>query len=388
MKNKRALAFGSFFCCSVFLFAQTQSFQWWDYRSAAWLNGRVGVGFQFSNQNRQLYFFTETDICVSCMVNHFTRPPQNLHEQIRYNQYRGNLHLKLQTSKDFKLYNTLFSRKNADIQFKNLSWTYWTGVAASVDLGLYRPGKLADLETGALTDAFRRRSRLRIRYDVISRYHSYYYRKLSNTVGNITLTVAALDDRWGLNMNWGNDAFIFGQLRGFLVSHDHGESNSAYISGYWRPLEHKSRNANETYTYHPESLQKLELGASLRMITDRRTHKRSSSNQARVGAYDVLGLVNSFHGYYGIKMKAETGFYSLNALIGKDDMKWGRDMQRFAHQGYRHLPAKFARRIFAQFVKGTDSPLFPWESQPFYYNKPRFYYEFNTELMYPYARWY
>jgi hypothetical protein len=387
MKNSRLFALFTFYFHLSVLQAQT-AFPWWDYRSTAWLSGRFGIGYQFGNQNRHLYFFTETDLCASCMAVHFTNRPANLHEQLRFNQYRGNLHLKLQTSKDFKLYDTRFYRGAGDIRFKNRSWTYYTGVGASVDLGLYRPGKLADLEAGTLNDNFRRRVRLRIRHDIVSRYYSYYYRKLSNTVGYFNLNVSALDDRWGVNLNWGNDAFIFGKLRNFVVKHDHGETNSASITGYWRPLEKKSRSSETVYTYLPESLQKLELGVSLRMITDRNIHKHSSSNQARVGMYDILGLENSFHGYYGIVARAETGFYNLRCLIGKDDLKWGRDMQRFAHQGYRHLPFKWARRIWGNFIKGTDTPLFPWESQPFYYHKPRFYYELNADLTYPYARWF
>lgn len=391
MKNYLTLSLLAILSFPFFGLAQqydARQFQWWDYRSAAWLNGRIGVGYQLGNHNRHLYFFTETDVCASCLVIHYVHPPADLREQIRINQHRFNLHIKLQTTKDFRLYNTVFSRRNSQLQFKNLSWTYLTNVGASIDFGLYRPGRLTDMETGGLNDRFRMRSKLRLRYDVLSRYHSYYYRKLSNTIGYFTLNVSSLDDRWGINLNWGNDAFIVGGLRNFLLSHDHGETNSAHISGYWRPLERKSRDANETFDYLPESLQKLEMSVALRMVTDRRTHKRSSSNQARVGTYDVLGLENSFHGYYGIQAKVESGFYNLRLQMGKDDLKWGRDMQRFAHQGYRHLPAKWARGIWGNFVNGTSSPLFPWESQTLYHKKPKFYYELDGQLMYPYFRWF
>ncbi|MBL7781813.1 MAG: hypothetical protein JNM22_11395 [Saprospiraceae bacterium] len=359
-------------------------FPWWDYRSPSWLNGRVGVGMQFSNQNRQLYFFTETDICFSCAYNYFARPPENLQGQLRRNKFRGNLHLKLQTSKDFSLYGTRFSKNSEDIQFRNLSWTYLTNVGISADWGLYRTWRVADTETGDLLPKFRKRSRIRLRYDFTSRYHSYYYRKLSNTVGYVTVNVARLDDRWGFNINWGNDVFIPKFMRSFLTNHDHGETNSALISAYFRPLETRARNANEVFAYKPESLQKLEASVSLRMITDRRTHKRLGSNQIRMGMYDVLGLANSFHGYYGVRLKAETGFGGLGVFLGKDDLKWGRDMQRFAHQGYSHLPGSIVRKIFLK-MGGVSTPLFPWESQPLYNQKPRFYYEINTDLFYPYV---
>lgn len=248
------------------LFAQPAAlFPRWDARTATWLSGRVGVGFQLSNQTRQLYFFTETDFCFSCAYNYFKRPPQDLHQQLRLNRYRGNLHLKLQTSKDFRLYGTRFYKRSPDVRFRNLSWTYFTAVGLSAEAGLYRPGRLADLESGALTTAFRHRRRLRIRYD-------------------------------------------------------------------------------------------------------------------------VLGLQNSFHGYYGLRLRVETGFYGVGGLIGKDDLQWGRDMQRFAHQGYAHLPKNFAQRIFIKAFKGVHSPLFPWESQPLYHQKPRFYYELNTDLTYPYEK--
>lgn len=359
-------------------------FPWWDYRSTSWLNGRVGVGMQFSNQNRQLYFFTETDICFSCAYNYFARPPENLQGQLRRNKFRGNLHLKLQTSKDFSLYGTRFSKNSEDIQFRNLSWTYLTNVGISADWGLYRTWRVADTETGDLLPQFRKRSRIRLRYDFTSRYHSYYYRKLSNTVGYVTVNVARLDDRWGFNINWGNDVFIPKFMRSFLTNHDHGETNSALISAYFRPQETRTRNANEVFAYQPESLQKLETSVSLRMITDRRTHKRLGSNQIRMGMYDVLGLANSFHGYYGVRLKAETGFGGLGVFLGKDDLKWGRDMQRFAHQGYAHLPGSIVRKIFLK-MGGVSTPLFPWESQPLYNQKPRFYYEINTDLFYPYV---
>jgi len=372
-------------CCLFETLAAQQPaiFPRWDARSATWLSGRVGVGFQFSNQNRPLYFFTEADFCFSCAYNHFARPPRDLHEQLRRNRFRGNLHLKLQTIKDFKLYNTLFYKRSPDIQFKNLSWTYFTLVGLSADVGLYRPGHVADLENGGLTDVFRQRSRVRLRYDVVSRYHSYYYRKLSNTVGYITLNVAALDDRWGVNFNWGNDVFILRRLRDFLTNHDHGETNSIYLTAYVRPNERSFMDANMAFDYRLQDVEKIEFGASLRMITDRRTAKRTTTNQARSGNYDVLGLKNSFHGYYGLRLRVETGFYGVGGLFGKDDLQWGRNMQRFAHQGYAHLPKNFAQRIFIKAFKGVHSPLFPWESQPLYYQKPRFYYELNTDVYYP-----
>ena len=387
MKLLRIWAVLTLLCPFATLFAQPAAlFPRWDARTTTWLSGRVGVGFQFSNQNRQLYFFTETDFCFSCACNYFKRPPQDLHQQLRLNRYRGNLHLKLQTSKDFRLYGTRFYKRSPDIRFRNLSWTYFTAVGLSAEAGLYRPGRLADLESGALTAAFRHRSRLRIRYDVVSRYHSYYYRKLSNTVGYITLNVAALDDRWGVNFNWGNDVFILPRLREFLTNHDHGETNSIYATAYIRPHERRFMDANTAFDYRPRDVEKIEFGAALRMITDRRTAKRTTTNQARSGNYDVLGLQNSFHGYYGLRLRVETGFYGVGGLIGKDDLQWGRGMQRFAHQGYAHLPRNFGQRIFIKAFKGVHSPLFPWESQPLYHQKPRFYYELNTDLTYPYEK--
>ncbi len=376
----------SFFVALQLPAQRRADFPWWDYRSSAWLTGRIGVGMQFSNQNSQLYFFTETDVCFSCAYNHFARPPEDLRTQLRRNKFRGNMHLKLQTSKDFRLYGTRFYKGSEDIRFRNLSWTYLTNVGISADWGLYRSWRVADTESGELTSNFRKRSRLRLRYDFTSRYHSYYYRKLSNTVGYVTFNVAGLDDRWGFNINWGNDVFIPKFMRGFLTNHDHGETNSAFMTAYFRPLEKRSRNANEVFDYRPESLQKVEFGGSLRMITDRRTHKRLGSNQVRMGMYDVLGLENSFHGYYGIRGRVETGFGGVGFLLGKDDMKWGRDMQRFAHQGYSHLPYGVMRKIFLK-VGGVSTPLFPWESQPNYYDKPKFYYELNTDLIYPYTNW-
>lgn len=358
-------------------------FPQWDARSTSWLAGRVGVGMQFSNQNSQLYFFTETDVCFSCAYNQLARPAEDLHSHLRRNKFRGNIHLKFQTSKDFRLYGTRFYKQSEDIQFRNLSWTYLTNVGISADLGMYRSGRIADPESGLLSSNFRKKSRLRLRYDVTSRYHSYYYRKLSNTVGYVTLNVASLDDRWGFNINWGNDVFIPKFMRGFLTNHDHGETNSAFITAYFRPMEKRGSDANAVFQYQSESLQKAEIGASLRMITDRRTHKRLGSNQVRMGMYDVLGLVNSFHGYYGIRGRMETGFGGVGFLLGKDDMKWGRDMQRFAHQGYAHLPYRLVRKLFLK-VGGVSTPLFPWESQPHYYEKPRFYYELNTDLAYPF----
>lgn len=384
-----AAVIGLLFLSTATVFAQTrESFLPWDYRSTAWLSGRVGVGYQFSNQNRNLRFFAETDVCATCLVNHFTlERPADLHAQLRRNRYRGNIHLRLETIKDFKLYGTLFSRKSEDIQFKNLSWTYLTAVGTSLEAGLYRPGQLADLETGDLLSRFDRKNKLRLRYEIISRYHSYYYRRLSNTVGYFTLNFSKLDDRFGVNLNWGNDVFIFGSLRQFVTHHDHGETNSMYLTGYWRPNEQRGDDPNRAYAYFPESLQKLEFGPSVRMITDRRTMKRTTTNQARSGNYDVLNLKNSFHAYCGIRFRAEGGAYGVGGLIGKDDMLWGRDLQRFAHQGYSHLPRTTVGRILIKATGGVNSPLFPWENQTLYYKKPRFYYELNTDLQYPMLRW-
>jgi len=373
---------------TTLLAAQTSNrgFLPWDYRSTTFLSGRVGVGYQFSNQNSNLYFFTETDVCASCLVNYYAGDgkPDDLHQQLRRNRYRGNIHLRLQTTKDFKLYGTRFAKKNEDIEFKNRSWTYLTAVGVSLEAGLYRPGRIADLETGRLNSRFDRKGKFRVRYDVVSRYHSYYYRPLSNTVGYVTLNYSKLDDRWGININWGNDLFILGALKNFVVNHDHGETNSAFINGYWRPNEQRGDDPNTAYDYQPSSLQKLELGPSLRMITDRRTMKRITTNQARSGTYDVLHLANSFHGYYGMRFRVEGGVYALGGLIGKDDMFWGREMQRFAHQGYSHLPNSSVGRIFLKATGGVNSPLFPWESEPFYHKKPRFYYELTPEGNYQY----
>ena len=130
-------------------------FPQWDYRSSVWLSGRIGVGMQFSNQNSQLYFFTETDVCFSCAYNHFARPPEDLRTQLRRNKFRGNIHLKLQTSKDFRLYGTRFYKGSEDIRFRNLSWTYLTNVGISADWGLYRSWRVADTESGELTSNFR-----------------------------------------------------------------------------------------------------------------------------------------------------------------------------------------------------------------------------------------
>ena len=378
--------------CGLLLFhtvlsAQPRFFPW-DYRSTAWLSGRVGVGYQFSNQNRNLHFFAESDVCATCLINHYAKgEPDDLHEQLRRNRFRGNIHLRLETIKDFKLYGTLFSRKNEDIEFKNLSWTYLTAVAVSGEAGLYRPGRIADLAAGTLNERFDRKGKLRLRYEVVSRYHSYSYRRLSNTVGYFTLNYSKLDDRWGVNLNWGNDVYILGALKNFVVNHDHGETNAMYFTGYWRPQEQRGDDPSRPYNYLPESLQKIEVGPSLRMITDRRTMKRATTNQARSGNYEVLGLRNSFHGYYGIRFRVDGGFYGISGLIGKDDMLWGRDMQRFAHQGYSHLPRTTVGRIFAGFFSGVNSPLFPWENEPLYHKKPRFYYEISPELLYPSVRW-
>lgn len=365
-----------------------QDFLPWDYRSTAWLSGRVGVGYQLSNQNRHLRFFVESDLCVSCFINHYAKErPADLHAQLRNNRYRANLHLRLETVKDFMLYGTRFSRKNEDLEFKNLSWTYVTGVGTSFEAGLYRPGWLFDRETGHLLNKFDRKNKIRLRYDIVSRYHSYYYRRLSNTVGYVTLHFSKLDDRWGINFNWGNDVFIIGQLRNFVVNHDHGETNSLYLTGYWRPYEKRGDDPNVARAYLPETLQKLELGPSVRMITDRRTMKRTTTNQARSGTYDVLNLKNSFHGYYGIRLRAEGGCYNLGALLGKDDLLWGRDMQRFAHQGYAHLPNRTVKSILINAFGGTNSPLFPWETQAPYHKRPRFYYELNSDAQYLLKRW-
>lgn len=263
-----------------------------------------------------VFFHRDGCLFLVCL-NHFARPPEDLRTQLRRNKFRGNIHLKLQTSKDFRLYGTRFYKGSEDIRFRNLSWTYLTNVGISADWGLYRSWRVADAESGELTSNFRKRSRLRLRYDFTSRYHSYYYRKLSNTVGYVTFNVAGLDDRWGFNINWGNDVFIPKFMRGFLTNHDHGETNSAFMTAYFRPLEKRSRNANEVFDYRPENLQKVEIGASLRMITDRRTHKRLGSNQVRMGMYDVWGLENSFHGYYGIRGRVETGFGGSGIPVGQ-----------------------------------------------------------------------
>ncbi|MCC6281715.1 MAG: hypothetical protein IT262_14000, partial [Saprospiraceae bacterium] len=58
MRNRSNVVFCLFLFMIASLSAQDRSnFPWWDYRSSGWLNGRIGVGMQFSNQNSQLYFF-------------------------------------------------------------------------------------------------------------------------------------------------------------------------------------------------------------------------------------------------------------------------------------------------------------------------------------------
>ena len=170
MLNRSSAIFFFFLWIVLPLTAQERAnFPWWDYRSSSWLNGRIGVGMQFSNQNSQLYFFTETDVCFSCAYNHFARPAEDLHAQLKRNKFRGNIHLKLQTSKDFKLYGTRFYKSSEDIRFRNLSWTYLTNVGISADWGLYRSWRISDPENGDLTSNFRKRTRIRVRYDMTSR---------------------------------------------------------------------------------------------------------------------------------------------------------------------------------------------------------------------------
>ena len=376
----------SFFPFCFFAQNNYNDYQYWDSRSDAWLTGRVGIGHQFSNQNWNLYFFAEADLCASCAVTYFVHRPGNEYDVLKYNRERANLHVRLQTNKDYRLYNTRFNRKNADPQFKNLSWTYITSVGISLEHRWKKTDKIANAETGQATDAFFGAWRTRLRYDLTSRFHSYYYRKLSNTVGYFTLSFTHLDDRFGFALNWGNDIFILGNLKRFITEHDHGETNSAYISAWFRPLQQQNQNPEEAVEYYPESLQRWYLTVSMRGITDRRTLNRFPSNQARYGMYDVIKLKNSFHEYVGIKGGVEGGFYRASLFLGMDDLLWGRDIQRWAHQGYQHIAPEQARKIWAYRVINnlkSESPLFPWEKSPGFYRPAKFYYELDTELGYP-----
>jgi len=138
------LCFLSLFSLPFCSFAQYNDYQYWDSRSDAWLTGRIGIGHQFSNQNWNLYFFAEADLCASCAVTYFVHRPDNEYDVLKYNRERANLHVRLQTNKDYRLYNTRFNRKNADPQFKNLSWTYITSVGISLEHRWKKTDKIED----------------------------------------------------------------------------------------------------------------------------------------------------------------------------------------------------------------------------------------------------
>lgn len=354
-------------------------YPYWDFRSYAQLFARVGIRSQLGSQNTFLQLFAEADWCASCTYQYHKNRPQNVHQQLRNNRNRLNLHLQLATDKMFRQFGTRFYKKSSHPEFKNLSWTYITSVGFSYERGFYKPWKVADTESGLAKDAFFKRNRMQVRYDVYSRYHSYYYRKLSNTVGYITLGLSGLDDRWGANLKWGNDVFLFLGLKKFIAQHDHGETNSLFLSGYYRPRQYEQASTNRPVLYDLNDVQRVYGSFSIRMYTDRRTTKRSSSNQALYGVYDVIGLRNSFHGYWGFQGGVETGVLHAGLFLGADDLKLGRDLQRFAHQGNQHLPDKIMYKIGLHKFFGTASPLFPWEKQPGFYRLPKFLYEIKLD---------
>lgn len=212
------------------------------------------------------------------------------------------------------------------------------------------------------------------RYALPTYQNTGYFRKLSNITGRVRLTVAHYAHKGGVSIEMENDF-----LRGGSFSDpksDHGETQRAGIEFfYFIP-------GNETFW---DDLY-FSAGYSEQMITDRRESLEGGDYNAIYGKYRTLKdiIKNAYHYYQTVDFKLDLPYYHGHLKLGEDDLIAGRNRQRFIHQGMQHRNKSSGKQLrkLGQMVQ-INSPLFPWESQATFIQKPKKYFSYDSRLQSP-----
>lgn len=223
-------------------------------------------------------------------------------------------------------------------------------------------------------------------YHAVRFINTGHYKQLSNAAGRITFTYGDYDAKTRFQLYWQNDNFAWYMKKRNRT--DYGETQTLGLRG------ERIVGNNLVWLEHQE-----------RMFTDRRKIERRDGTESYNGIYDVFGIENSFHYYKLWHIGFRTPFnnisngleWSGNAFnffktdvvltLGSDDLVLGRNRQRFAHQGFRHLPErKRKEKLLDKFDGGepgfSPTPLFPWEEQEGFYERPRFVWGLEVHPMY------
>ncbi len=350
----------------------------WDYHLQGWrFYGKMGLGITFGNHNKRVSLIAALNLDYTRVGKQkgFSGDPHNLPIYDNKVGWRGGLHYDFSVTRNFKLYNKRMKvvetedQSEVRIQDKNApSWTFANELGFTVGMACHSPEFRKGLKH--ISDKTFPDTRVELKYSIRSLYHTSHFRKLSNVIGEVRLNYGKANDRWNGTLSWGNDMFLFG-LFGPL-RRDHGVSNRLTIGGsYRRPDDSK------------ELIGKYSLEYENIIFTGRRSGMKMHDPRSKMGMYQVLELDKDFHNYHRFNIGLSGDYFNLMLTPGLDDLLAGRNTQRFAHQGFSHLPYKKRKKKLLNRFGGTDSPLYPWEEDPDFHQKPKLLLEVMLEGFIP-----
>ena len=423
----------------------------WDFRNTNLINAQVGIGINIGNQNSNFYLFTKFDLCPMCLLAKETIEQEwrqkGVSNYFTERGFRPNLHIEFLTQKNFRYYGKKFDNDDKNPRFKSNSWTFLTrfGLSADILLGFNQKRFLEQTSatTGRLNHFFQD-SRLRLRYDIVGRFNTWYFRRVSNTVGDFTFSWGKLDDSYGIDFyGFANDILILPPFNRILKKLDHGETTAWHFNLWVRPaawLPARNGGLNANYT----DVNKLSVGWTTRVFTARRRVSTIRQPGARLGQYQTIENDSiPFHHYRYVTLGVEGDYFNGYIRLGQDNLRKGRNHQRWGHNAQLHesyknrttnrmAPENFGiawkhfkgvrkewkmsnptavervkttlkqlgyedaeittalikkqMKLYKDFQKslfvGTvgGSPLFPWEKDPKLYRYPTFLFEIDLNL--------
>ncbi len=341
----------------------------WDYHIHGWrFYGKMGVAVTFGNHNRRLSFISALNLDYTRVGKEKGRSEFGLPIYDNNAGWRTGVHFDFSVNRNFCLYNRRMIDKKVDIvekQGKNSpSWTFENELGFKFGMAFhsnkFKQG-LVHIDRKGLRD-----SRVEVVYNIRALYNTGHFRKLSNVIGEIRLNYGKADDRWNGTVSWTNDMFLFGVFG--PLRRDHGVSNRVRLGLGYRPTDTTALIVNR-YAIEYENI----------IVTDRRTGIKMYNPNSKMGFYKVMKLEKAFHNYHRFNMSMDGNYMKAMLTVGMDNLLTGRNLQRFAHQGFDHLPVNKRKKKLFRWFGGTDSPLFPWEEDPDFYKKPKYFIEAMVE---------
>ncbi len=328
---------------------QNSGFEPWDYRATGLhFYGKMGIGITVGAHQNSVHLITDLHLDYTSKNDENGLSKMDLPIYDAKHAFRGGINFNFIISRNWKLYNKILDDSD------HPSWTFQNNLGFKGGMSF----RSRDFRDGLvpISDKTFKDTRFEINYTIRSFYNTGYFRKLSNVVGQVGFKYGKMNERWDFSAFWGNDMFLIGEFSS--LKRDHGVTN-VFNLGISMRLKEDDPFEESKVSFDYENM----------IITDRRTGLALQTPESRMGRYEVLGTENSFHNYQFFSFGFENDYCLARARVGKDDLKAGRNLQRFAHQGDLHLTLK-KRLKFLNWFKGTESPLFPWEEQPEFYQYP------------------